>query len=787
MQKTIGRISAMVAVLSACIALVPGVAMADLWVSGSGTDSGYCSQANPCATISRAVSLAIPNDTICIGPGSYKEHVVIPSTKPGDPNSISGLTLQGAGMHSTTVTGGGFDTPGSVFSIGAGNTVTIADMTITLGVAPAGGGVVNAGLLTLERTDITQNVAQGTPAGTPAQGGGVYSFNGNVTLADSVVEANLAAQAGGGVWMYNGTVTRSLIDSNLVSSSSVYAGGGVFLVNGAVSMDTIVNNSVVDGAGRPAGVGGGVFAPDDNDAEAISDTVVGNTAGEDGGVGGFQLRVLDSILAANPGGDCDPSTEFAGHDVDVDGTCSGRSTGNIVGVDPKLGPLTDNGGPTKTMAIHTSSPAYDANPNDCSGTDQRGVSLLQRGATSCDIGAYQVSAPTTYVANPAANSVTAYADGASGDAAPVLTLSGLATGLSQPSGVIADVSGDVLVTNAAANSITEYAPELTGNAAPTATITGSLTRLNRPQDLALDASGHLYVTNSGGSVTEYAPGAHGNAAPVARVTGSRTHLVTPSGIVIDPDGNVRVTDSGSVLTFTPGATGNVAPLHQLKYSALKTPHGLNFDAAGGMLVAAAGTHEALTFAPGATGTVQPVSTLKGASPGLKAPTGLDLDVSGDLFVADTAANSVFEFPSTATGQARSLATIAGADTGLSSPAFLSELPPTPAPRLRVSVLRHQSRKRILANGVMLRISASRSMAFRGQAVPISAVARLGRSLIASAAATPLRPGRMTLHLQTSRRADVRLRRRHRQFITVAITVGGDAGIQHQRLTIICTG
>jgi streptogramin lyase len=615
----------------------------------------------------------------------------------------------------------------------------------------------------------------------------VYSFVGAVTVSDSVVQGNLASQGGGGVWMFTGAVTRSLIDSNLVSSTSAGSGGGVFLVNGSVSMDTIVNNKVLDGTGTPAGAGGGVFAPDDSDAEAMSDTVVGNAAGEDGGVGGFQLRVFDSILAANTGGDCSPSTEFAGHDVDVDGTCSHRSTTDIAGVDPKLGPLTDNGGPTQTMAIPTSSPAYDANPQDCSGTDQRGVSLLQRGATSCDIGAYQVSAPTTYVANPAANSVTAYADGASGDAAPVLTLSGPATGLSRPSGVIADTNGDVFVTNAAANSITQYGPELTGNATPTATITGSLTRLNKPQDLALDGSGHLYVTNSGGSVTEYAPGAHGNAAPLARIAGSRTQLVAPSGIVIDPDGNVRVTDSGSVLTFAPGVTGNVAPLHQLKSTALKAPHGLNFDPAGDMLVAAAGTHEALTFAPGAAGTVQPVSTLKGASPGLSAPTGLDLDVSGDLFVADTAANSVLEFAPTAAGQARPVATVSGSDTGLSSPAFLSELPPTPAPRLRVSVLRRQSRKRILANGVLLRVSASGSMAFRGQAVPISAVARVGRSVIASAKATPLRSGRLTLHLQTSRRADVWLRRHHRQLITVAITVRGDAGTQRHHLSIICTG
>ena len=784
------RTGGAVAAASAVIALVPGSALADLWVSSSGTDSGYCSQANPCATISRALSLAIPNDTIYLGPGSYPEHVVIPSTQPGDPNSISGLTLQGSGMHSTTINGGGFNTPGSVVTVGTGNTVTIADMTITGGVAPAGGGILNGGRLTLERTDITENVAQGGGS-TLAQGGGVYSFVGDVTLADSVVAANVAGQAGGGLWLFTGTVTRSLIDSNLVSSASseAYGGGGMFLVDGSASMDTIVNNKVLNGAGNPSGAGGGVFMPDSGDAGLTSDTVVGNTAGQDGGVGGYLLTVADSILSANTGGNCTPAAEFVQHSIDVDGTCSQRNpnTGDIVGVDPKLGPLADNGGPTQTMAIPTSSPAYDANAQSCSGTDERGVSLLQRGATSCDLGAYQVSAPTTYVANPGSSSVTAYAAGAHGDAAPVLTLTGSATGLNHPTGVIADVNGNVFVTNSGANSITEYAPEVTGNASPTATISGSLTRLSHPQDLAVDGSGRLYVANSSGSVTEYAPGVHGNAAPVARIAGSRTHLSAPSGIVIGPDGNLRVTDSGSVLTFNPRATGNVAPLSQLTSTALNTPHGLNFDGAGDMLVAAAGSHEVLSFASGATGGAGPASVLKGATPRLNTPTGLDLDVSDDLFVADTAANSVFEFPPAATGPAQPLATIAGPDTGLSRPAFLSELPPTPAPRLRVSVPRRQSRAEILQNGVVLRVRAAGSMAFRGQAVTISAVVRLHRSLIAYAQAIPLRPGAVTLHLQTTRHAAAMLRRHRRQRLTLGTTVRGDSGIQRRHISLTCTG
>jgi hypothetical protein len=52
--------------------------------------------------------------------------------------------------------------------------------------------------------------------------------------------------------------------------------------------------------------------------------------------------------------------------------------------DPKLGPLADNGGPTKTMALLAGSPAIGGGAG-CPSTDQRGEP--RKGA--CDIGAYQ--------------------------------------------------------------------------------------------------------------------------------------------------------------------------------------------------------------------------------------------------------------------------------------------------------------------------------------------------------------------------------------------------------------
>jgi hypothetical protein len=76
--------------------------------------------------------------------------------------------------------------------------------------------------------------------------------------------------------------------------------------------------------------------------------------------------------------------------------------GNIVGVDPLLGPLASNGGPTQTHALCTgpgmpdasctgASPAICANP-PVNGIDQRGYARPGSGHTQCSIGAYEADA-----------------------------------------------------------------------------------------------------------------------------------------------------------------------------------------------------------------------------------------------------------------------------------------------------------------------------------------------------------------------------------------------------------
>lgn len=64
-------------------------------------------------------------------------------------------------------------------------------------------------------------------------------------------------------------------------------------------------------------------------------------------------------------------------------------------IDPLLGPLAPNGGPTPTHALLTGSPALDAAGASCAATDQRGsprpYDADGDGALRCDIGAYEAA------------------------------------------------------------------------------------------------------------------------------------------------------------------------------------------------------------------------------------------------------------------------------------------------------------------------------------------------------------------------------------------------------------
>ncbi len=102
---------------------------------------------------------------------------------------------------------------------------------------------------------------------------------------------------------------------------------------------------------------------------------------------------------------------------------------------------------------------------------------------------------TVYVTNDN-NTITEYAAGARGNAAPKAVIGGSNTQLDAPAGIAIDSTGNIYVVNTNSNSLNVYAAGSQGNVAPTVTIGGGNTGLDGPEGLALDAAGNLYVANT---------------------------------------------------------------------------------------------------------------------------------------------------------------------------------------------------------------------------------------------------------------------------------------------------
>jgi hypothetical protein len=100
------------------------------------------------------------------------------------------------------------------------------------------------------------------------------------------------------------------------------------------------------------------------------------------------VTIRNSIIANTGfGGDVWGPLIDAGYNICSDSTASFSATGSLNNVDPLLGPLADNGGPTPTMLLLNGSPALDAVPVGFPLVDQRGVARPQ--GVAADIGAVE--------------------------------------------------------------------------------------------------------------------------------------------------------------------------------------------------------------------------------------------------------------------------------------------------------------------------------------------------------------------------------------------------------------
>ena len=276
-----------------------------------------------------------------------------------------------------------FNTPQTITLSGGPLTLTSSGQTTVAG--PGANvltidGAGKSGVFILDSADVFMTNLNVT-GGSSTVGGGIRNDGGVLTLSNVSVQGNTATDLGGGLATRFGGSTTFL--SGLVANNTAANGGGGFF-NQAGTL-AVVNVTVTANTTK-AGAGGGVSSVDGT-TNLFNTTVTANTAPSAGGlaISGGAVRVTNTIVAANTGGDT--SGSFGG-------------SNNVVGVDPRLSPLGDYGGPTFSMSPLPGSPAIGkGTSNGAPSTDQRG----QARSDQVDIGAFQYQ--TVLTVNTAADGV----------------------------------------------------------------------------------------------------------------------------------------------------------------------------------------------------------------------------------------------------------------------------------------------------------------------------------------------------------------------------------------------
>jgi len=163
-------------------------------------------------------------------------------------------------------------------------------------------------------------------------------------------------------------------------------GGGVIAAGGVISNSTITLNSATGGAsnrtpGTATGGGLGYRFGAGGTSESLRSTIVaGNTATSAPDIAGTSTS---SSLGNNLIG-------IAGGSGFVNGSKGDQVGTSAVPIDPRLGPLADNGGPTPTHGLLTGSPAINAGSNALGlTTDQRGPGFARVDGPAADVGAFE--------------------------------------------------------------------------------------------------------------------------------------------------------------------------------------------------------------------------------------------------------------------------------------------------------------------------------------------------------------------------------------------------------------
>ena len=297
-------------------------------------------------------------------------------------------SVQRSDIYSNTAASGG--------GIGNFTPLTLSDSNLHDNHASYDGGAIEAfSPLVILRTTLNANSAN-------RFGGGIFDlptgssalYNDFAQIEQSTLSGN-SAQAGGGIY-HDGyinypsilTVINSTLSGNGVyhhaGSTSEADGGGLYVYSGQAQLlnATIADNQVYVGFPHPSpGIGGGLYITASSTFTAENSLIAKNVRG-------------NGIIVPTPD-DCYSYGNFGELGFNLIGTITncyitGPQVGNIIGQDPLLGLLQNNGGSTMTQAPLAGSPAIDQGEDvTCPPIDQRG--FRRPIGPYCDIGAVEYS------------------------------------------------------------------------------------------------------------------------------------------------------------------------------------------------------------------------------------------------------------------------------------------------------------------------------------------------------------------------------------------------------------
>lgn len=300
-----------------------------------------------------------------ISSGVFVDNQVIGTTRAEYLSSETGSANGGAVYHGSGV----MRVEGSLFER---NTVLGGDgfnrgLNYRFSARGNGGALFNGtGQLDLRTSTLALNQALGgngegdrvPGVGGAGSGGGIFNL-GQLTVVNCTLAQNLAK---GGSEISQGF--------NGVSGGSAY-GGAIFSESGEVLLlhATLAENAVAIGDGR-----GG-------QPEALGSSIR---------VAEGAVTLISTVLScANTETNVSGAIIDGGHNLSSDASAGFTSESSRANLDPRLGPLAGNGGPTPTMALLPGSPAIDAGDDAAAPLeDQRG--LGRPVGPHADIGAFEV-------------------------------------------------------------------------------------------------------------------------------------------------------------------------------------------------------------------------------------------------------------------------------------------------------------------------------------------------------------------------------------------------------------